>query len=319
MFSKKSKLQILRAPYGDSPHVAMFLLLFGVFLLAFQDSIVKFVSSNTSFWQFQTLRAFGNLCFLLCLSIFADGLPMMMPKNWRPVLLRGVFLTICMFFFFSGAPFLSVSQMATGLYTYPLFVSLLAGPILSEKIGRWRILALIIGASGAILMLDPFGSDFSSVQVLPVIAGFFYATNIITLRGFCRNESPVALASTAAALFCVSGICGALLFTFLPLPMDIKVSMPFISIGWPELTAGVLFLAFVCSILNVSGNLCLSRAYQTAESSRLAPLDFSYLLFAVIWGQILFNSWPDSKTTIGMVMIASAGMLTVWREQAKPS
>ncbi len=63
----------------------------------------------------------------------SGSLGLMLANNWRPVYLRALLLTICMFCFFAGAPQLSVAQMAAGLYTYPLFVSLLAGPVLGEK------------------------------------------------------------------------------------------------------------------------------------------------------------------------------------------
>ena len=69
-----------------------------------------------------------------------------------------------------------------------------------------------------------------------------------------------------------------------------------------------------CSILNLFGNLGLIRAYQTAESSWLAPLDFSYLLFAAIWGKIIFNTWPTTYGLIGMILICTAGVITACQE-----
>ena len=64
--------------------------------------------------------------------LISGGIGLVMPRNWRAVYLRAALLATCMFFFFSGAPFLSVAQMAAGLYTYPIFVSMLAIPILGE-------------------------------------------------------------------------------------------------------------------------------------------------------------------------------------------
>ena len=125
-------------PQGDRPVVALALLLLGVFALALQDSLIKLMSADTSFWQFQTLRSIGNLSFIIILAMASGSLALIFPRNWRPVYLRAAFLTVCMFFFFAGAPYLTVPQMAAGLYTYPLFVSLLAGPVLGETVGPWR-------------------------------------------------------------------------------------------------------------------------------------------------------------------------------------
>ena len=154
------KLGLLQHPGEDRPLIALSLLLMGVFALALQDSLVKLMSADTSFWQFQTLRSIGNLSFIVILALASGSLGLMAPRNWRPVYLRAAFLTVCMFFFFAGAPFLSVPQMAAGLYTYPLFVSLLAGPVLGETVGPWRIGAVLVGATGAAFVLSPWQDDF---------------------------------------------------------------------------------------------------------------------------------------------------------------
>jgi drug/metabolite transporter (DMT)-like permease len=309
------KLSLFEPPSADRPLVALGLLLTGVFTLALQDSLVKLMSGDTSFWQFQTLRSIGNLSFVIILALASGSLGLMMPRNWRPVYLRATLLTICMFCFFSGAPYLTVAQMAAGLYTYPLFVSLLAGPILGETVGPWRICALLVGAIGAAFILSPWQDGFSAVQLLPILAGFFFATNILTLRRACRNESPLALAFAAGVVFIVSGVAGITLLSSFPLSAEISETMPFVAIGWPELTFLVAGFALFASVLNLTGNICLSRAYQTADASWLAPIDFSYLIFAALWSRVIFDQWPTTQALIGMALIGTAGIITAWRER----
>ena len=309
------KLSLFEHPSGDRPLAALGLLLTGVFALALQDSLVKLMSGDTSFWQFQTLRSIGNLSFIVILALASGSLGLMMPRNWRPVYLRGALLTVCMFCFFAGAPYLTVAQMAAGLYTYPLFVSLLAGPVLGESVGPWRICALLIGTTGAAFILSPWQDDFSAVQLLPIMAGFFYATNILTLRRACRNESPLALAFAVGVVFIVSGVAGITLLSSFPLSAEIRETMPFVAIGWPELTFLVAGFALFASVLNLTGNICLSRAYQTADASWLAPMDFSYLIFAALWSRVIFDQWPTTQALIGMSLIGSAGIITAWRER----
>ena len=299
----------------DRPLAALMLVLTATFVLAFQDSLVKLMSSDTSFWQFQSLRSFGNLSITVALAMFSGGIGLLVPKNWKAVYLRSAFLLACMFFFFAGAPFLTVAQMAAGLYTYPLFVSLLAGPLLGEKVGIWRYGALAFGAFGSCLVLSPWSSEFSSVQLLPILSGFFYAANILAIRKACRNESPLALAFAAGLGFLVTGLIGITLLTLFPLPNSLQESMPFVAIGWPELTLIVTGFALLSSVLNLTGNICISRAYQTADASWLAPMDYSYLIFAAIWSRIIFDSWPSEQALIGMAMIGCAGSITAWREK----
>ena len=301
-------------PREDRPLLALGLLLTAVFALALQDSLVKLMSSETSFWQFQTLRSAGNISFTVILALASGSLGLILPRNWRPVYLRGGLLTLCMFFFFAGAPYLTVAQMAAGLYTYPLFVSLLAGPILGESVGPWRITALLIGSVGAACILSPWDENFSAVQVLPIIAGFFYATNILTLRKACRKESTLALAFAVGIVFLITGMLGIALLSIFPLSTELQGSMPFVAIGWPELTLLVAGFALFASVLNLTGNICLSRAYQTADASWLAPIDFSYLIFAAFWSRAIFDQWPTGQAIVGMTLIGSAGVITAWRE-----
>ena len=295
--------------------MAIGLLMIGVFALAFQDSLVKLMSSETSFWQFQTLRSIGNVGFAVLLAFLSGSLALLRPVRWRAVLLRSTFLTICMFFFFSGAPFLTVAQMAAGLYTYPIFISLLAVPVLGEKVGPWRIGAVMLGGIGATIVLSPWDEAFSPVQIMPTIAGFFFACNVLTLRKLCRGESPLALAFVVGLMFIVFGLSGITYLYFFPPLHDLQVSMPFVAIGWPELTWLILGFAVLSSVLNLTGNICLTRAYMTADASLLSPLDFVYLLFAAFWSKILFDQWPDNQALVGMLLIATAGVITAWREQ----
>jgi len=311
------RFKLFHGPGGDRPLQALALLLTGVFVIALQDSLVKLMSSHTSFWQFQTLRSCGNLFFIVILALASGSLALMLPQNWRPVCLRAAFLVVCMFCFFAGAPLLSVAQMAAGLYTYPLFVSLLAGPVLGERVGAWRIGALLLGAIGAALVLSPWQEGFSGWQLMPVIAGFFFACNVLTLRRGCRNESPLALAAVVGFAYIVSGSAGILLLSQFPPPAELRAAMPFIAIGWPQLSLLVAAFALFASVLNLTGNICISRAYQTADASWLAPMDFSYLIFAALWSRTIFDQWPSPESIAGMLLIGAAGVVTAWREQVK--
>lgn len=298
--------------------LAVGLLLTGVFVLALQDSLIKYMSLQTTFWQFQTLRSMGNITFVVILAMLGGGLSLIVPKNPKAVSLRAVFMTCCMFCFFAAAPHLTVPQLAAGLYTYPVFVSMMAAPVLGEKIGSWRISAIVLGVAGAALILNPWAEDFSTLQLLPVAAGFFYACNILVIRKACRNESTLALAFVVGIAFVLSGIAGSVVLTLWPLAEATRESMPFVAIGWPELTLAVAGFALFCSTLNLTGNICLSRAYQTADSSLLAPIDFSYLVFAAIWSKVIFDHWPTPVAIMGMAMIAVAGIITAWRETRAP-
>ena len=311
------KLDILNSTKNDSPFLAMTMLMTGISILSLQDALIKLVSSETSFWQLQLLRSFFNLTIIFLLAKSINGLKMLKPINWKPVYLRATIMTCCMFCFFSASPILTISQMAAGLYTFPLFVIILAVVISKEIIGFWRIFALSIGALGSSFVLEPWKQNFNYVQLLPILAGFFYACNIILIRKFCRNENPLSLTFAVGVMFFLSGLIGISLLELIFDFTNVIVDMPFITIGWPDLTIFIFLFAILCSILNVIGNISLSKAYQNAESSWLAPLDYSYLFFACIWSKIIFDVWPSSLNLIGIILIAFSGILTAYRERIR--
>lgn len=295
--------------------MAFVLLLVGVLVLSLQDMLVKQTAADTSFWQLQSIRSLFNLAMIVMLAYVSGGLRLAWPKRPLPAIARGTALTLCMVCFFGVSQKITVAQMATGLYTYPLFVSLLAGPFLGERIGVWRIGALCLGAAGCLLVLNPFGDAFSLYQLVPVMAGFFYAWNILILRRYCRQESPLALVFIVSLMFLCSGLVGVAAMTWLPIAPVLRAELPFLLVGWPALGTVLVVTFFCLACLNIIGNICLSRAYQTADSSRLAPLDFTYLLFVAIWGGLFFNDWPTPLAASGMAMIAAAGIITAMREQ----
>lgn len=299
----------------DRPLKAAGLMLTALMLLAFQDGMVRFAGPETSLWQFQWLRAAFNLCFLLIIARVLWGTLPKRPKRLWAVALRSLLLISAMLFFFAGVPDLTLSEMAAGLYTFPIWVTLLSALFLGERVGPWRVTAVAMAAAGAILILQPYAHDFHWKQVLPLGAGLCYAGVVLTTRRLCRTESTVTLAFGVGVAFLLLGTVGVGVLSLLPPGPEVVAEIPYLAVAWPELVGSTVAIALLCSSMNVVANLCLARAYQSAESSWLAPIDYCYLIFAAFWGFVLFSDVPGAATLAGMGMIAAAGALTAWRER----
>ena len=226
------------------------------------------------------------------------------PRRFWPAASAGCFWPCA--WFLGAAQQVSVTQMATGLYTHPLFVTLLAGPLLGERIGVWRLGALALGAVGCgLAQPDRMPSRSTSwCRCLPVsCSATFWWWALPPWKAHWR--------SPALSIWCSSSPelrrAGDGASSRRP---GCARSCPSFS-GWPELTAVLVAILAGLAVLNLFGNLFLSRAYQTADSSLLAPLDFSYLLRRPV-GRLLFESWPTPLAILGMSMIAAAGMITAF-------
>lgn len=285
--------------------------------LAFQDALVRIASPDTSIWTFQFIRASGNLVLILLLARAIWGALPPWPKRLWAVALRSFCLLAAMTFFFGGVQHLTLAEMAAGLYTFPIFVTLLSALILRERVGPARIGAVGVGALGAFLILQPTASDFTAIKLMPVAAGFCYAGVVILTRRWCRGESPVTLACGVAIALWSAGVLGIAGLGMAPLPEDIQRALPYLATGWVAPSAALVALALCCSLLNLSANIALAKAYQSAESSWLAPIDYSYLIFATFWGWVVFSEFPDRSMLAGMALIAGAGIFTALRERAR--
>jgi len=300
----------------DRPALAASLMVAALCMLSLQDSLVKLASADVSLWQFQTLRSVCNLAMLFMLSRFIWGNTAVNPKRLWAVALRSFFLIGAMTCFFGAIPFLSLSEVAAGLYVFPLFVAILSAVILGEHVGPRRILAVLFGFGGTLLILKPASASFQWVSLVPVMAGLFYAATVLSTRKLCRDESPATLALGVSVAFVIVGILGIMVMETVK-PQSLALSWPYLFAGWQPLgleTAGIIL---VCSILNLIANIGLAKAYQSAESSWLAPFDYTYLIFATFWGVVMWADVPDLWSFAGMAMIAGSGCYVAWRERSE--
>ena len=289
--------------------MAVFMVVLGGLILGFQDAFVKASSDYTSYWQFLTIRSVLNFTFvvLFCLAFLSPK--SLVPENLIFVIIRSICVGVCMLCFFSGAVTLDFSLMVAGLYTYPIFVTIMATFILGEKLDIGRIFGIILGIIGSLFILEPWRSEVSYVQILPIFAGFFYACNIIIIKKFCPKENPLALEIVRALVFILIGIAG-IIFAEAFLPKSIKSDLSFISSGWPELTLFIVTICMIASACNLLGNLFIIKGYQSADGSLLAPFDFLYLVFAVLWGKVILQTWPSMFDFFGIAFILSAGVVS---------
>lgn len=310
-----ARISIFEGSEGDRPGLAAAMMLGALVVLGLQDSLVRLAGAETTLWQFQFLRSTGNILLLMLVARVIWGTPPKRPKRFWAVALRSLLLLAATMFFFGGVPRLTMAEMGAGLYTFPIFVTILSAVVLRERVGPRRIGAVLAGALGAFLILQPASAGFHWQKLLPVGAGLCYAGVVITTRRFCRQESAVTLALGVGLCYVAAAALGLVLLWLFPLDPAARQAVPYLARGWLPLGATVLGLAALCSLLNVFANLSLTMAYQNAESSWLAPFDYCYLVFVTVWGLVLFGDFPNLSMLAGMALIAGAGAFTAWRER----
>ncbi len=311
----RSRALFLAGAGEDRPAVAASLMVGALCLLGLQDSLVKLTSPHVSLWQFQLLRSSLNLFLLIVLARVLWGSLPPPPKRLWTVVLRSLFMVGAMIWFFGGIPFLSLPEIAAGLYVFPLFVAVLSVVVLGEKVGPRRIVAVLTGFTGTLLILKPGTASFQWVSLMPVVAGLCFAGSVLTTRKLCREESPLTMAFGVGVAFVTVAALGLLVVTIAS-PDELGAQWPYLFTGWHGLEWWVFGIIVVTSCLNLTANIGLTKAYQSAESSWLAPFDYSYLVFATFWGYVMWDNVPDIYSFAGMGLIAGSGCYIAWRERS---
>jgi len=276
-------------------------------MIGLVDNFIKYIGEDGSVWQFHASR---SLIICMIVIIFSKVYHLnLRPKRIFPVAIRSLFGASSMIIYFSSLSFIPIAEAGAGLFTAPIFVLIVSSVYFNLKIGIWRILAVIIGFLGVILVLKPDLQDLSYFSILPVIAGFLYGMLGLTTRHLCPDESTEVL---TLGFFVALGIFGALGLTYFTI-FPVAGGGTFLTKGlvWPTLNFNLVVI--VQAIVSVIGVALITRGYQIADASYVSVFEYAFLLSAGFWGYILFGEILDFMALIGVVLIAAAGIIIILR------
>lgn len=245
---------------------------------------------------------FGFITVLaLTMSRGRSGWQRIVPHRWTLVLARSVLASFVSVTWYISWLSMSLADTYAVGFTAPLIMTLLAVPMLGERI-RWRrALSTVLGFGGVLIMLRPGGDLWTPVVALLLTGTLVMALTRIMTRQLTATETPECQAFWLLICHTLTGL------VLLP-------SMPGsgIAIG----TAGWLGLAF----LGISSGLahCIfARAYGLAPVSALAPYEYSMMPFAIVFGFLLFGDVPSWSTLGGAAVVAAAGSYNAYRERVR--
>lgn len=294
------------------PVLGAVLIVGAVFLMALQDAVIKLASSDVTLWQLYVLRGVIALPLLIVIAAASgQGASVLAAAFGRWTLLRAALLVSMYVSIYAAIPVLPLAVVAGGMYTAPLFIALFSALLIGEPVRPAGWMALLLGSLGVALILKPGAEAFTPLALLPVLAGLFYALAAILTRSCCQADKPVTLAvSLNLSLLLMGGLASLALVIWQPGAAQIALS-PFLFSAWVELRPFDWGLIVLLALLIVGIGVGLAAAYQAAPPAIVATFDFSYLIFAAVFGFVLFAEIPDPFTVAGMVLIAGAGLMVM--------
>ena len=273
------------------------------------------VSDDVGVGQFHFSRSLFAVSMVAILGKFL-GLSVI-PRLWKPVLVRTLFMVIAIFLYFSVMPMMAIAEAGAGLFTSPIFVLIFSAILFRERIGWRRILAVVMGSCGVLLILRPGSDGFSLYHLIPVLSGASYAFgSIITFR-YLSDESPLAI---LMSFIVAIGLCGGAFatgLTVVPPSQELIAQAPFLFRGWQMVDVWFWIWMAVIAIGACVALSMMTRAYQIAQTSYAAIYEYAYLISVGFFGWAFWGVVPDLLSTAGIVLIIFAGVLIVLARHGK--
>jgi S-adenosylmethionine uptake transporter len=267
----------------------------GIAVLSIMDAVIKGLAARYPVLEITFARfACGSLVILLVVALARPGWPSR--ESLRANGLRAVLVVVTATSFFYALGTLPLAEALALSFLAPVFVALFAATLLKERIDRRVVGALASGFAGmAVIVGGKIGAGGGFEGSLlgagaALLAAVTYALSMVLLRARARHDpvvTIVAIQNLGPALL----LAGPAAWVWIP----------------PSWSDGAL-LGLV-GVLGVTGHLLLSRAYAKAEAARLAPLEYTALVWAVVLGLVGFGEVPTVWTLGGAGMIVAGALI----------
>lgn len=266
-------------------------------IFASQDGVSRHLAGDYSVVTITTVRFWFFALVTVAWSATRPGGLRAAARTAHPWLqvIRGVILIVEIWITIISFVRLGLIATHSIFAVYPLMVAALAGPVLGEYVGWRRMVAILIGLLGVIIILRPGFHVFDPNAIWPLIGALLFAVYGLLTRRVAREDS-------AETTFFYTGLVGAAVST---------LAAPFF---WTPIEGGadMMWMALLC-LMAVAGHFLLIKVYEVAEASVVQPFAYFQLVFIVLLGVFLFGEKPDLWTIGGGGVVLCAGLYTVLR------
>ncbi|PCJ74568.1 MAG: EamA family transporter [Rhodobacteraceae bacterium] len=270
------------------------------FVFAVQDGLSRYLASEYNTVLVVMIRYWFFAAFVVALSASRKGGIRRVAATSQPLLqiTRGVLLVaeICVMVI----AFVKLGLVAShAVFTsYPLLIAALSGPILGEKVGPRRWVAIGVGFIGVLIILRPGFSVFAPEALIPLLSALMFAVYGLLTRYVARKDS-------AETSFFWTGVAGAAAITLIG---------PFY---WEPIIGNDWWIMGLLCLTGAGGHYLLIKAYAVAEASTVQPFAYFQLVFAAAIGLTIFGETVDLWIVLGAGLIIGSGLFTLWRERQK--
>ena len=276
-------------------NIGVFYLLAAIGLISLVDTICKFYTDELH----AVLLVWG---YFVGITVFVAGYfgcrgqfaPL---KSSRPALqiARSGFLVASIACLFVSLTYLPIAEATAIGFTGPLFITALSVPLLGERVGWHRWLAVIIGLAGVLIIIRPGGAVWhwsASVALMDAVCFALFQLATRRLANHDRHETTLLYTSIGGTLWAT-------------------VMVPFF---WTAPTTSQIGMFVIIGAMGAGAHFFMIQAFLRAEASLLAPFNYTKLIWVTVSGYLVFDDFPGLETMIGSAIIATAGLYVLYQE-----
>lgn len=278
--------------------MGVIVMLLGMFLFALNDAMGKWLVSTYSLGQVILVRSAAAVIVLLPI-MWRAGLGSLI-KVERPVLqaARVFFSTAELFCFYFAVAALPLADVMTYWLAAPIYVAALSPFLLGEKVGWRRWTAIGIGFIGVMIALKPSAASLTPAALFSILGSAAFAFIMLSGRQL-RNTPDTVLAFWQVIGAALAGV----------------VAVAVTPSGWVPLQSSFdLMLLSLLGIVAMTAHVLVNRSLKLADAATVAPLQYTLLLWAVVFGWLIFGDVPQPSIVIGAGLIVVAGLYIFFRE-----
>lgn len=269
------------------------MMLVGILLFSVNDVLGKWLVGTYSVGQVLLIRSVAAL-LVLAPFLWRMG-PTPIFRMERPGLqaARVAFSTAEVFFFYTAVIYLPLADVMTYWLAAPIYVAALSPLLLGERVGWRRWSAIFVGFVGVLIALQPSAETLSAPALISIAGSLCFAFMMLTGRSLrATPDAALVFWQTIGAL--VAGL----------------VLAPFSWIPPSPLEFGLLCLL---GIVAMTAHVCVNRSLKLADAATVVPFQYTLLLWAVVFGWVVFGDVPRTAMLAGAAVIVAAGLFILFR------
>jgi drug/metabolite transporter (DMT)-like permease len=267
---------------------------FGAF--ATTDAIVKLASDALPVQQVAFYMTLASLLPILAVIGREGGFARFWPSVPGLVLLRSAFAVGSTLFAFHAFARLPLADVYAIIFTVPLWVTILSVPVLGETVGWRRATAVLVGFVGVLIMVRPGEASLEAGHLMAAACALCASCAFLTTKrigGRARGGTQLLAASLAMLM----------------------VTAPSVVAGPAAFDPGLFLLIGTAGVLMGLAQFAIWQALKLSAASLVVPFQYSQLLWALFYGAVLFETWPEPATLAGAVVVIGSGLYIMQRER----